>query len=118
MAFEITSETQDTVTVGEKLWLTADREHVVKDGDPEAAFLLVPAGGSLLRSEAEQYGLVAAKGDDQAADDGVNLSRLKKAELIEHASKLDPPLELSDALSKPELIAAIEAHVPAESGSA
>ena len=28
-----------------RLWLTADRDHVVEDGDPEAAFLLVGCAG-------------------------------------------------------------------------
>lgn len=63
MAFEITevSETSHTVRVDEKLWLTADRDRLVADGDPEAAHLFAAAGDEITRDEAEQFGLVKAK---------------------------------------------------------
>lgn len=43
-----------------KLWLTADRERVVEDGDPEAAFLLASAGKEIDAATVERYGLDAA----------------------------------------------------------
>lgn len=72
MAFEIKkiSETSQSVEVGEKLWLKADRETVVPDGDPEAAFLLATPGKRLSLEDAVRYGLVKAGskgGDKQAA---------------------------------------------------
>lgn len=39
-----------------RLYLTADGR-VVGEGDPEAAYLLVPEGGVLTDEEAERYGL-------------------------------------------------------------
>lgn len=69
--FDITNSGQDVVTVGEKLWLTSDRERVVKDGDPDAAFLLCAAGNELPRSVIEQYGLnaqEASTGDEPEPD--------------------------------------------------
>ena len=41
----------------EKLWLTADRSRLVKDGDPEAAFLFCIPGRAIPMQEAKQYGL-------------------------------------------------------------
>lgn len=40
-----------------KLWLTADRERVVEDGDPDAAFLLAAEGDELDDEDVERYGL-------------------------------------------------------------
>lgn len=60
MAFEVTekNETTATVTVGERLWLTADRERLVADGDPDAAYLFATPGQAVSRDEAERYRLV------------------------------------------------------------
>lgn len=43
---------------GPALYLNADKTQVVAEGSPDAAFLLVGPGGSLLREEAERYGLL------------------------------------------------------------
>lgn len=40
-----------------RLFLTADRERVVRAGDPEAAFLLVGAGGTVDDETVKRYGL-------------------------------------------------------------
>lgn len=40
-----------------KLWLTADRERVVEDGDPEAAHLLASKGKELPADVVKRYGL-------------------------------------------------------------
>lgn len=48
-------------TLTEKLWYTADRSRVVPDGDPEAAFLLGPAGHLITDEEAIRLGLVKGK---------------------------------------------------------
>jgi hypothetical protein len=60
MAFKINekNETASWVEADEKLWLTADRERVVADGDPEAAFLFATPGKRVSREDAERYGLV------------------------------------------------------------
>lgn len=44
--------------VTERLWLTADRTRVVKDGDAQAAYLLAAPGRQITREDAERYGLV------------------------------------------------------------
>lgn len=46
------------------LYLTADRENVVEEGDPKAQFLLVRGGMELPDAVAEKYGV---KGDKKAA---------------------------------------------------
>lgn len=44
--------------VDRRLWLTADRQRVVEDGDPEARFLLTAGPGDELPMEmAKRYGL-------------------------------------------------------------
>lgn len=44
-----------------KLWLTADREKVVEDGDPKAAFLLGNEGAEVPDDEAKRLGLTGSK---------------------------------------------------------
>jgi hypothetical protein len=44
-----------------RLWLTADREHVVEDGDPEAAFLLGGPGDEVDDDEAKRLGIKPRK---------------------------------------------------------
>lgn len=46
-----------TYISNERLWLTADRARVVKEGDPEAAFLLVGKGGTVSDGDAKRYNL-------------------------------------------------------------
>lgn len=60
----------ETYTADRKLWLTVDREHVVEDGDPRAAFLLASKGKTMPLAEAKRFGLVgepkqAAKPQDK-----------------------------------------------------
>lgn len=43
------------------LYLTADRENVVEEGDPKAQFLLVRAGMELPDATAEKYGVTEGK---------------------------------------------------------
>lgn len=45
------------IVVDRRLWLTADRERLVEDGDPEAAFLFATPGKRIPRDQAERYGL-------------------------------------------------------------
>lgn len=55
-------------TADRRLYLTADRKHVVEDGDPKAAFLLLPKGGEMSDGEAKKFGLekAIAKPQDKA----------------------------------------------------
>jgi hypothetical protein len=50
------------ITADRRLWLTADRDAVVEDGDPAAAFLLAPPGGEIPMTEAERLGLSVEDG--------------------------------------------------------
>lgn len=46
---------------GPRLYLAADRQTVVSEGDERAAFVLVGPGGQLSDEDAARYGLVAEK---------------------------------------------------------
>jgi hypothetical protein len=46
---------------GPSLYLTADKETMVEEGDPRARYLLVTTGGSLPDDEAKRYGLKARR---------------------------------------------------------
>lgn len=50
------------------LWLTSDRDRVVEDGDPEAAFLLGTAGKEIPDAEAERLGIEPASKKAQAEE--------------------------------------------------
>jgi hypothetical protein len=117
MAFKVILDDgrQDVVTVSQRLWLTADRDRVVADGDPEAAFLLVVAGGELDRSEAEWLGLVSAEpaADDEAGGEaGGGLDAMKVADLRQLADELGVD---HAGLKKAELVEALEAATKAAS---
>jgi hypothetical protein len=94
------------VVLEEKLWLTADRDRVVKDGDPEARFLLGTPGKRVSVDEAERLGLTGKKpasqskadedtdeGPDDASLEDLTVeqlqARLKKAELPVSGKKQD-----------------------------
>jgi hypothetical protein len=51
-----------------KLWLTADRERVVEDGDPEAASLLASKGKAIPDDVAKRYGLTGKPARPEAAE--------------------------------------------------
>lgn len=51
----------EMVTLDRRLWLTAGRDAVVEDGDPDAAFLYGTAGKKVPREEAERLGAVPAE---------------------------------------------------------
>ena len=55
-------------TADRRLWLTADRETVVEEGDSRAAFLLATPGDEVSDDDAKRFGLKApAKPADKAA---------------------------------------------------
>lgn len=63
-------------TADRKLWLTADREQVVEDGDPDAAFLFASPGDEVSDEDAKRYGVKAkAKPADKQASAPANKSR-------------------------------------------
>jgi hypothetical protein len=116
MAFKVekVSETSSSVVLGETLWLTADRDRVVPEGDPEAAFLLGTAGKRVAVEEAERLGLIKAgkakKAEDEPeepAEPAENLDALNRDELNELAESLgvENPAGLPN---KDAVIAAIE----------
>ena len=57
---------EKTVRADRRLWLTKDRQRVVEDGDPEAAFLLAAKGREIPEAEARRLGLL--KGSEPAED--------------------------------------------------
>ena len=57
-ALKVKQRSEDKMLVAEeRLWLTADRERVVGEGDPEAAFLLAAEGDTIEAEEAKRLGL-------------------------------------------------------------
>lgn len=48
-------------TADRRLWLTADRDRVVEEGDADAAFLFATPGKTVSDEDAERYGLKPAK---------------------------------------------------------
>ena len=68
--------------VDRKLWLTADKDQVVEDGDPGASFLFASPGDEVTDEDAKRYGLKggAKPQDKQAlvpANKGVAVQRQK-----------------------------------------
>jgi hypothetical protein len=53
-------------TAPRRLYVNADRSKVVDEGDPEAAALLVGAGGQIEEAEAERLGLLDKKAQAKA----------------------------------------------------
>ena len=54
------------LTADRAYYLNADQTDVVAEGSPDAAFLLVAAGGQIAEAEAKKYGL--RLGDQPAVD--------------------------------------------------
>jgi hypothetical protein len=82
----------------ERLYVTADRSKVVKEGDPNAAFLLVGKGQEIHPKLAETYGLKEsapkkkkaeqpedkqAKAPENKSGSGLKINRLKDKENID-----------------------------------
>lgn len=57
MALEINSRNQPMVEADAKLWLTAEKDAVVPDGDERAAYLFCTPGSLVSRADAERYGM-------------------------------------------------------------
>lgn len=60
----------EMVTVDRTLWLTADQQRVVEDGDPQAATLYATPGMQVPHEQAERYGLLAKGTSRTPGDDG------------------------------------------------
>ena len=59
MSFALRQVNRLDLVAEERLYLNASRTKVVKEGDPEAAILLAPAGGVIPAFLAEKLGLKA-----------------------------------------------------------
>lgn len=90
MAFKVQEmETSDQwVESEERLWLTADGESLVVEGDPAAASLFATPGKRISREDAERFGLARAKpgdkqrvpeGDKEAAEEPVVAKRARRS---------------------------------------
>jgi hypothetical protein len=64
--------------VKERLYLTADRKHVVKGGDHKAAYLLAAKGQELPDKLAMQYGLIGGKQKKKPADKQIKMPENKE----------------------------------------
>lgn len=64
---------RSTWTSDRRLWLTADKQRVVEDGDPEAAFQYTTPGITISMLEAIRYGLApTSKAASKPADKAVH----------------------------------------------
>jgi hypothetical protein len=64
--------------IDRKLWLTADKDQVVEDGDPRASFLYATPGDELSDEDVKQYGIkvkAAPKADDKQAPAPANKAK-------------------------------------------
>lgn len=55
----------EMIRLDRKLWLTAEKDRVVEDGDIEAAFLYGPEGYLVPKDEAKQLGALPKKSERQ-----------------------------------------------------
>ena len=53
------------ITVDRRLWLTADKDALVEDGDPQAAFLWAVEGREMPKNEADRLGYKPARKSHQ-----------------------------------------------------
>lgn len=60
-------EVRDFVLAEERLYLTPDRERVVRPDDPDARFLFASEGSEILREDAIRYGLVTPTKEEKKA---------------------------------------------------
>ena len=86
MAFKVNEvESSDQwVESEERLWLTADGESLVGEGDPAAASLFASPGKRISREDAERFGLVKARGKQ------VDKQRVPEADKQQEESAPDP----------------------------
>lgn len=62
--FKITQSSAISLVAGERLYLTAKRDRVVREGDKDAASLLAGIGQVIPAGEAKRLGLTAATGTE------------------------------------------------------
>jgi hypothetical protein len=68
VALEINRGGRPMVEATEKLWLTAEKDELVPDGDERAAFLFCVPGQRVSQADAERYGMF--KPDEPEVDEG------------------------------------------------
>lgn len=87
-------EVSEWVESEDRIWLTADRDRLVADGDPEAASLFTTPGKRISRADAIRYGLVKArKGEqvetpDETSGEPVETGAPAAVEVTDSAKKL------------------------------
>lgn len=64
----VEQSSKDIYKATERLWLTADKERVVPDGNADAAFLLANEGSEIPADEVERLGLAGRKASAPAED--------------------------------------------------
>jgi hypothetical protein len=64
VALEINKGNRPMVEADAKLWLTAEKDELVPDGDERAAFLFCVPGQRVSRADAERYGMFKQDADE------------------------------------------------------
>ncbi|MDR6708163.1 hypothetical protein J2X73_002534 [Novosphingobium sp. 1748] len=101
-----------------RLCLTADREELVAEGDPRAAFLYASVGDEIPQSAVEKFGLVDGKLPENDGD-LAEVERLAAVEAAANAQRLADEAAAAEAQRKAdEEAAAIEAKRVADEAAA
>mgnify|MGYP001581696603 CR=1 FL=1 len=88
----LVEETSAYAIARQRLWLTAEGDRLVPDGDPDAASLFVAAGHRISRQDAERFGLLGGAGE--ALAEVQDVGEVPDGGAAEDAEA--EPLELSD----------------------
>lgn len=94
------------VRMDERLWYTADKERVVPEGDPEAAFLFCTPGKEVPLAEAQRLGLATkskGKTKEEELEEEITLEELESM-TVEELKDLARENDLAVGGSKAELI--------------
>lgn len=106
MQINQTGGTGQMVTVQEKLWLNAEKDQLVPDGHPDAAFLFATPDDQIAVEQAERFGLVDGRlkaGEPAAnkqADPPVNKGGAPGGVVVDDLTSFDP-----SAHTAPEVVA-------------
>jgi pyruvate/2-oxoglutarate dehydrogenase complex dihydrolipoamide acyltransferase (E2) component len=106
-----------TVEAQDRMYLTADRERLVAEDDPEAASLFASPGTEITRADAIRYGLVKEAPEEKQARQAEEKATDKAAELAaeENVDLADVEGSGKDgAITKADVAEAAKEEAPAE----
>lgn len=96
-----------SVIVDRRLWLTADKDKLVEDGDPKAAFLWANEGLEVTDEEANRVGYKPKGGKSKGGSDageGRPAKSASKGDWVDYAVSQGADREAAEAANKDELV--------------